>query len=254
MSEELLIDNDNGICTVAINRPVRRNALNRDVLQSISHFFTDTVIKEKIRVVVLRGAGEKSFCSGADLEVLTMPELRQYVQAAVSSIYNCPCPTIALIYGFAVGAGCDIALACDFRVAEETARMGINPVKLGLVYFPDSIKRFIDLIGLANTRKLMLTGRFFLAPEAREMGLLQYMVPTGKAKETAYTLAAELAENAPLAMAGNKLIMNTVLKNRLSSDDTEAIKSATDRASQSRDLAEGVTAFLEKRKPDFHGN
>jgi enoyl-CoA hydratase len=253
MNEELLAQNDNGIWTVTINRPDRRNALNRNVLDGMSRFFEQTAVKEGARVVVLRGAGEKSFCSGADLEVLTMPELRQYVQAAVSSIYNCPCPIIALIYGFAVGAGCDIASACDFRVAEDRARIGINPVKLGLVYFPDSIKRFIDLIGLANARKLILTGRFFPAAEAREMGLLQYVVPADKAKETAYTLAAELAENAPLAMAGNKLIMNTVLKNRLTAEDIEAIKSVTDRASQSQDLAEGVTAFLEKRKANFTG-
>ena len=254
MSDELLVQNDNGIWTATINRPERRNALSRNVLEDLNRFFGETVIKEGGRAIVLRGAGEKSFCSGADLDNLSMPELRKFVQAAVASIYNCPLPTVAMIYGYAVGAGCDIASSCDFRVAEETARMGINPVKLGLVYFPDSIKRFIDLIGLANARKLMLTGRFFPAPEAREMGLIHYVVPTDKVKETAYALAKELAENAPLAMAGNKMIMNMVLKNHLTAEDMAAIDAAFDRATHSQDIVEGVTAVLEKRKPNFKGS
>lgn len=254
MADVLLVEKKDYICTVSINRPERRNALNPEVVHRLRETFSSIKPGDDIRIVILRGAGDKAFCSGADLEAIIGEEDGGNVlQRAIESVIACPCPVIAMIYGYAVGAGCDLAAACDFRIIADSARIGINPVKLGLVYFPKSIERFIKLIGVAYTRELFFTGKFFTAQRAKEMGLVHYVVPAEQLEETTYSLAREIAENAPLAIAGMKAIINKLLYQKLSPEEEAEMRAIMESSWKTEDVQEGVRAFLEKRKPEFKG-
>ncbi len=254
MANVLLVEKRNYICTVSINRPERRNALNPEVVHRLRETFSSIKPGGDIRVVILRGAGGKAFCSGADLEAIIGEEDGgNILQRAIESVIACPCPVIAMIHGYAVGAGCDLAAACDFRIIADSARIGINPVKLGLVYFPKAIERFIRLIGIAYTRELFFTGKFFTAQRAKEMGLVNYVVPAEQLEETTYALAQEIDENAPLAIAGMKSIINKLLYRKLSPEEETEMRAIMESSWQTEDVQEGVKAFVEKRKPEFKG-
>ena len=254
MADVVLVEKKDHICTVSINRPEKRNALNPEVLYRISDIFNGIKHGGEIRVIILRGMGEKAFCAGADLDTLvTQDGGENILQNALESVIACPCPVIAMIYGYAVGAGCDLAATCDLRVMADSARIGINPVKLGLIHFHRSMQRFIDLIGVGYTKELFLTGRFFTAQRAMEMGLANYVVTAEEVLNTTYSLAQEIVENAPLAVAGHKLIINRLLQNRLSPEKEAELAAITEQAFETEDAKEGIAAFAEKRKPEFKG-
>lgn len=253
MSDILLVEQKDHICTVIINRPDKRNSLSPELARAIRETFSGIRGGDGIRVVVLRGAGDKAFCAGADLGAVIGAEGGgSLVQEAIESVVACPCPVIAMIYGYALGAGCDLAAASDFRIMADTARIGINPVKLGLVYFPRSIERFISLIGVAYTKEMFLTGRFFTAQRAKEMGLVNYVVPAEELETLTYSLAGEIAENAPLAVAGMKSIINR-LQSKLRPQEEKELRAIMERSWTTEDFQEGARAFIEKRKPDFKG-
>ncbi|UCB43876.1 MAG: enoyl-CoA hydratase/isomerase family protein [Dehalococcoidales bacterium] len=254
MSDLVLAETKEYVCTVTLNRPDKRNALNPELLRLLKDTFQSIQPGGDVRAVVLRGMGEKAFCAGADLTaVLSEEGGGDIIQDTIESVIACPCPVIAMIYGYAVGAGCDLAAACDFRIIADSARMGINPVKIGLVYAPKAIARFINLIGPGYTRELFFTGRFFTAQRAEEMGLVNYVVPEDELLSTTYSLAREIAENAPLAVAGAKSVINKLLHRQLSPEDEAEMRTIVRHARQTEDMKEGVQAFAERRKPEFRG-
>jgi len=252
--DDLLVEKQDYVCTVTINRPEKRNSLNSRVLNDLITVFNNINTDVDVRVVILRGAGEKAFCAGADIEALMAKGIEEnQIPHAVQSVANCRHPVIAMIYGYAIGAGCDLSSACDFRVIADTAKIGINPVKLGIIYFPEAIQRFIDLVGISYAKELFFTGRFLTAQRAKEIGLVNYVVRAEDIASFTYAFAKEIAENAPLAVTGHKTIMNKLLNSGLSEPAKSQLDAIRQECWQTEDLKEGLAAFIEKRKPNFHG-
>ena len=159
-----------------------------------------------------------------------------------------------MLNGYAFGGGCDLAISCDLRVAANHVRVGMTPARIGMGYTLEGLNRFIRTIGLSSTREIFFTGRTYNARRAREMGLIDHLVPQPELESYTYGLAEEIAENAPLSLKGIKRMLNLVLGqqslNRSARQEAEEILT---RILQSRDLREGRTAFLEKRRPVFKG-
>lgn len=165
-----------------------------------------------------------------------------------------PYPVIAMIYGYCVGGGLELAVACDLRIAADTAKLGITPAKLGIVYLPTPLRRFLDVIGAAYTKELFFTGRLIDAHRAKEMGLVNQVVPEEELERYTYELAREIGENAPLSLKGIKLAITKLTGfERLSPEDAAYLEELRQRAMESEDLKEGRRAFQERRKPVFKG-
>ena len=172
----------------------------------------------------------------------------------MNAVASFPYPVIAMIYGYAVGAGLELATTCDMRLAADTARLGITPAKLGVVYRPDGIAKFIDLVGVSLTKELFYTGRLITAQRALERGLVDYICPPPELAKATYDLAREIAENAPLSLSGAKTTIARLLDNRKLTPEVEAeLRKLQAQAMLSEDLKEGQRAFMEKRKPRFTG-
>ena len=260
VEEVLLVEKAENICTITINRPQRRNSLNLDVLYRLGDTLNALKDDREVRVVVLRGAGEKAFSAGMDIGGIptvaeeTVKKGGNPIDYAMESIISYPYPVIAMIYGAAMGAGCDLAVTCDLRIAADTARMGINPVKLGVVYPPSGIQRLINVVGLPRAKELFFTGRFIDSQRAKEIGLVNLVVPADELPSATYALAREIAENAPLAVSTTKTMFNKLLKyQRLSAEDEVEVMALLDSVMRSEDAKEGPMAFIQKRKPAFKG-
>jgi len=170
------------------------------------------------------------------------------------SIINYPFPVIAMLNGYAFGGACDLAIACDLRIAADDIQMGMVPARLGMVYFPDGIQRFIRTIGWPNTKEMFFTARRYKADQLQAMGLVNYLTPREDLETFTYGLAGEIAQNAPLSLKGTKRIMNLIAPSEsLDAPALEEARQLIEEALASRDLKEGQAAFLEKRKPLFKG-
>ena len=209
------------------------------------------------RVVILRGAGEKAFSSGYDILSLTKTEaadIKDPLEDVILAIEECAVPVIAMIYGYCVGAGCGLSMACDLRLAADSARLGITAAKIGMIYPPSATLRLINLVGVAAAKELLYTGRLINAGRAREIGLVDQVVPADRLAKDTYDLAREIAGNSPLSVRGNKKIVAKLLENRpLQSQVQEEFIALQKQAAASQDLVEGTKAFSEKRKPVFRG-
>ena len=256
MSEEILCSIQDGIATVTLNRPEKRNALNTAVLEGLKSSLRQLEANKDVRVVVLRGEG-KSFCSGLDLRELSShqsgagdPETG--VTQIFQQIERSRHPTIAMVQGDALAGGCELALHCDLRVASETARFGMPLARLGLIVpFPLGHK-LIEIIGPAFTKQILFTGQPIDAKRAFEIGMIHQLVPTGELEAATYALARTIADNAPLSLAGMKAMILRALSVREAINHQD-LDEMVNRARKSADAQEGVKAMLEKRKPAFRG-
>lgn len=259
----LLTDREGYVCTLTLNRPEKRNSLSPELLIKIHETLEGLSRDDDVRTVVIRGVGERAFSSGYDISAIptdVSPETQEKLktqsplQLALGSVVNFPYPVIAMLNGYAFGAGCELAISCDTRIAADDIRMGMPPAKLGIVYFPDGLRRFIRVIGLSATKELFFTGRYYDAPRIKEMGLVDYMVPRSELKDFTYSLAEEIAGNAPLSLKGTKRILNLLMRSeKMEEQDEKEAEKILARAFNSEDLKEGQRAFLEKRKPVFKG-
>ena len=259
----LLTKRESHIWTLTLNRPEKKNSLSLELIEQLESTLKKLAEDDGVRAVILRGAGNESFCAGFDIGSLPtqfkkdadqrLKSLDQ-VELLLHRLAIFPYPVIAMLNGFAFGLGCELAVCCDIRVGAAGIRMGMPPAKLGLVYPWTGLQRFIQRIGLQSTKELFFTGRTFTGKRIKDLGLVDYLVPGEELTEFTHGIAKEIAGNAPLALKGLKTIINMLMQsNRL--DDTQSKKAqAIFKATlMSADMQEGQIAFLEKRKPKFKG-
>jgi len=253
--KELLIDIENSIATLTINRPEKKNSLSLNILESLGTFFKDPPIE--VRVVIIRGVGDEAFSSGFDISTIgdsTPGAESDFIEKAYACIRNSTLPTIAYLNGYAIGAACDLITNCDIRIANPKGKFGIPPVKLGVIYSYEGLGRFISLVGMANTKEMFLTGRIYPAEKAYEMGLINHIIETDKQEEEVYKMAREIVNSAPLSVQAIKRML--VMHSKLDPDTAEQKQEITEirqKIFTSDDFYEGKAAFLEKRKPQFKG-
>jgi enoyl-CoA hydratase len=256
--ENLKLEKKNKIAYVTIDRPKVLNALNMATMQELHQVFTELKEDKEIRVVILTGAGEKGFVAGSDINELAKNdpvEAKAYThrgQAVLDLIENLGKPVIACINGFALGGGCEIAMACTMRLASENARLGQPEVKLGLIPGYGGTQRLPRLVGTGLAMQILLTGEMISAQEAHRVGLVNEVVPADKLIARAEEIAARIIANAPLAiqycMEAVNRGMNMTLQEGLFLEATLfGMCCATE------DKKEGTTAFLEKRAANFKG-
>ena len=241
MSEdELLVEKKDHICTFTINRPERRNALTPEIMFRLGDTLNDLRDDSEVRAVVIRGSGEKSFSSGmylgggrASWEAARARKVHP-IQYITDCVVDYPGPVIAMIYGYAVGAGLDLAVSCDLRLAADDARMGMPPARLGGIYNASAIQRFINLVGPARTKELFFTAKLIEAARAAQIGLVDHIVPAGELVSATYELAGTIAANAPLAVRGTKTVVAKLLAcQRLSPEDEVEIQALMELAEKS---------------------
>ena len=261
--DQLLTEEKGNILTLTFNRPEKRNALTPEMLVRVHQELRSHESENRVRVVILRGSGERAFSSGYDISAIptgVSPEVEKLLknkspfELAIESIVNFPYPVIAMLNGFAFGGACDLAVACDMRIAAEHVQMGMVPARLGMVYFPDGLQRFVQIVGLSRTKEMFFTARRYKTDRLKEMGLVDYVLPQNELIPFTYALAEEIAGNAPLSLRGIKRILNLLsVSGRLNDKQQAEAKKLVQASLESDDLKEGQAAFLEKRQPDFKG-
>jgi enoyl-CoA hydratase/carnithine racemase len=247
-----------GVAVVTLNRPEKRNAVSLDMWRGLGRLFGELNARDDVRAVILSGAGG-NFCAGADISEFSTVRFdaesgRLYEEAgeaATLAIRDCGKPTIAAISGYAIGGGCGLALACDFRIADRSARMGITAARLGIVYGTLDCELLYRQVGLSNAKRVLFSGQHFAIDDCAAMGLVD-MVASDTALAAAQAYAAALAASAPLSVAGSKLILEAIASGTAQARKQE-IDAVIDHAMTSADYREGARAFVEKRRPKFTG-
>lgn len=258
MYQTLLTELQEGTLVITINRPEKMNALNKDVIEELGKAMDAAIADKAVSTIILTGAGEKAFVAGADISEFTALEaaggaaLAQRGQDLVfDKIENCPKPVIAAVNGFSLGGGCELAMACHFRVASENAKFGQPEVNLGLIPGYGGTQRLTQLIGKGKTMELMMTGDMIGAAEAKERGLVNHVFPIADLLVEAKKIAQKIQSKAPLAIAAVIACVNEAAK-----ADSNGFNNEIDRFGKlfaTLDMKEGVNAFLEKRKAIFKG-
>jgi len=256
--ENLIVERDAGIATVTLDRPKVLNAMNAPTLDALRHAMLDLQRDESVRVIVVTGAGDKASMAGADineLAVQTPVSAREHAltgQHVFDVIENLGKPVIAAINGYALGGGCELAMACTLRVAADTAVIGLPEVTLGILPGYAGTQRLSRLVGKGQAMELILTGTPISAAEALRIGLVNRVVAAHELTESVRTLAARLAAAAPIAV---RYILSAVNKGLEMPFAEACVFEATlfGLVAATEDMREGTRAFLEKRRPEFKG-
>jgi enoyl-CoA hydratase/carnithine racemase len=250
MFENLLYENKSGIAHITVNRPAVRNALNSATMRELKSAFEQARADGTVRVVILTGSGDKAFVAGADineLAKLTPVEGREYSlagQAIFDFIEGFGKPVIAAVNGYALGGGCELAMACTFRIASENAVFGQPEVKLGIIPGYGGTQRLSQLVGRGQATQLLLTGEMIQAPEALRIGLVNQVVPQTELIPAVEEIAKKIIGNAPLAV---KFCLDALDRGMQMEATLFGLSCTT------ADMKEGTKAFLEKRPPQFKG-
>ncbi|HSB07425.1 MAG TPA: enoyl-CoA hydratase-related protein [Thermodesulfobacteriota bacterium] len=255
--ENLIYKKEGALAHIIINREKALNALNHDLMMRLDQIFSELEQDDQVIVVVITGAGNKAFVAGADVKEIKeagnkRTELIGNGQEIFSRIRNSSQVVIAAVNGFALGGGCELALACDIRIASENAKFGFPEVKLGLMPGYGGTQLLPRLIGVGGAKYVIFTGEMLTATEAFQFGLVEKVCPPDRLMEEANTLARKIAANGPFAVRACKRAINRGVGIPLDA----ALKlelEEYDKAAHSKDAEEGIAAFLEKRTPTFKG-
>jgi enoyl-CoA hydratase len=259
-TDKMVAEKDGGIGWMTFNNPAKRNATSLEMWQAAASILEDFEADQAIRAVVMKGAGDKAFVSGADIS--EFKEVRRDAEAAASYskaaegarhlLNNMRKPLIVMIRGYCLGGGLALAMKADMRIASEDAQLGIPAAKLGIAPGFETLKALVDLVGPAYASEIMFTGRRFSAEEALRIGLVNRIVSIDALEATVRKIANEICNNAPLSIAGSKFTIREVLKDA-DERNHAAIADLWKICFDSQDFQEGREAFMEKRKPVFKG-
>ena len=249
---------DDQVAQVTLNRPDKLNALNGALRKSLIAIIDELAVNDSVRAIVIHGAGEKAFVAGADVAEFagrSVDEQRPvtYRRRVYEVIAECPKPVIAAVHGFCLGGGCELAVACDVRVADPSARFGQLEVRLGLIPGGGGTQRLTRLVGPGQALRMALSGDMIDAAEAHRIGLVEVLAEDGKHLETALGLARRMARWSPVALGLVKDSVRQAAEGPLS-EGLDYEKERFLEAFGSDDGREGVAAFVEKRKPSFKGS
>ncbi len=203
-----------GICIIKINRPEKLNAMNSDVAKEIISIFEKTGTDDSVKVIILTGEGDKAFSAGADIEYMSKispdesVEYAKLGQLLTATVENVKQPTIAAVNGFALGGGCELAMSCDIRIASDTAKLGQPEVTIGIPPGWGGTQRLLRIVGIAKAKELVYTGKMIKADEAKEIGLVNHVVPLASLMDEAMKMAKTIAENSAMGVQMSKTAIN----------------------------------------------
>lgn len=256
--KNIIFDLKDGIATITFNRPEVLNALNEELLQELSTALDEIEEDEDIRVLVLTGAGERSFVAGADIKelvrfnALQAKSFAETGQIIVNKFQSLPIPVVAAVNGFALGGGCEIALACDFVYASENAMFGLPEINLGLIPGLGGTQRLPRLIGKNKAKEIIFTGKMLSAAEAMEIGIVNRVFPIKSFMDETFKVAGIIASKGKVSLRAAKQAINNGMNVDLYSGcniEIDAFALCMD----SEDAIDGIKAFIEKRKAEFKG-
>jgi enoyl-CoA hydratase len=257
----LVLHKEPPLAWIVFNRPERRNAINLEMWQALPGLVAQVAEDDSLRVLLIRGAGEEAFISGADIsqfgQVRSGPsattEYDRATGTALASLAALEKPVVAMIHGFCFGGGCSVAVMCDLRLCADDARFCIPAARLGIAYpIERGVERLVHVVGAANATEILLTARVYNAEEACQMGLVNRVIPKAELETYTREYALKLADNAPLSVAAHKFFVRESCK-AANLRDMEKVRALSTRCFASDDYKEGVAAFMEKRRPQFQG-
>ena len=256
--ENLIITSENGIGQITINRPSKLNALNGTTIQELHNAFRNLDQNSEIKVIIITGEGEKAFVAGADISEFAHFSVEEGAQLAAQGqellfdfVENLKTPVIAAINGFALGGGLELAMACHFRIASNTAKMGLPEVSLGVIPGYGGTQRLPQLIGKGRAMEMIMTAGMIDAETAKAHGLVNHVVPQAELLEFTKNIAAKIMRNSSVAIGKAIKAINANFKDGVNGYDVEIQNFG--KSFGTEDFKEGTTAFLEKRKPQFSG-
>ncbi len=257
--ENLIVEIQNNIATITINRPTKLNALNKITIYELHHAFNLLSLDFDVKIIILTGSGEKAFVAGADIAEFASFSVEEGAHLAAQGqemlfdfVENLKKPVIAAINGFALGGGLELAMSCHFRIASDNAKMGLPEVSLGVIPGYGGTQRLPQLVGKGKAMEMIMTAGMLTADEAKTYNLVNYVVPQNELLDFCNSIAQKIIKNSPTAIAQAIKAINANFKDGVDGYKTE-IK-AFGKCFGTEDFKEGTTAFLEKRKPVFMGN
>ena len=256
--ENLLLEKDNGITIITINRPTKLNALNKATIEELHHAFDAANNDPSTKVIIITGSGEKAFVAGADISEFAHFSIEEGGKLAAKGqellfdfVENLSTPVIAAVNGFALGGGLELAMSAHFRVASENAKMGLPEVTLGVIPGYGGTQRLPQLVGKGRAMELIMTATMIDAETAKNYGLVNHVVPQAELIEFAKSIALKITKNSSVAISNAIEAVNANFKDGVNGYEVE-IKNFG-KSFGTEDFKEGTTAFLEKRKADFPG-